>query len=191
MNREIEYSLRDAFADWFRLREELIPHGENEYERERLVRRMEEIADGWSASIYAEEWVYLTKLIEGWRRAPEVMRAASTAAQAGRVPDLAETEIRSLTQVQLLLDPQYAGYEGWQRVQDLLSAHSGRTAAYGADPDPTESTRLSFLTDHDVWPQQWLGYEAEALHEDSWDEHQSRVWAQAYEQARLTVCKAS
>lgn len=189
MNREIENAMRRCFGAWMRLRD-AVAHG-NEYERERLIIRSEEIADSWEASAYQEEWEYLTALVRAWHRAPQTMQAVTTAAQAGQTTELTEVEVRSLTQVQLLLDPQFAGREGWQSMHDQLSAMDGRQAAgAGDESDAPLRARLSVIYDQSVWPELWIDYECAAQTDKGFWAHQEQVFDTAFQQAKqLTTAR--
>lgn len=187
MNREAEEAMRRAFGAWMRLRS-AIPRGDNEVEREQLIIQAEQIADTWESSPWCEEWQYLGGLVHGWQHAPETMREITAAAQIGET-DLIDVEVRSLTQVQLLLDPREAGREGWQRMHDRLSAFHGRVAALDAAVDDWVGALLEAIYDRSVWPADWHQYEHDALTDEQFWIQQERVFDAAFRTTMVTVAR--
>lgn len=182
MNREAEQAMRAAFGAWMRLRE-AIGRGDNEVEREQLILKAEELADRWESSLWAEEWQYLSGLVAGWRRHPATMRSVTAAAQLGGM-DLTEVEVRSLTQVWLLLDPNEAGRTGWQHMHDRLSAFHGRLAAVPEQLDTAGvEAQLEVIYDRSTWPAEWHQFEHDVLTDSSFWTHQEQVFDRAYQQA--------
>ncbi|MEV6341227.1 hypothetical protein AB0M12_41720 [Nocardia vinacea] len=182
MNREAEQAMRAAFGAWMRLREAIL-RGDNEVEREQLILKAEELTDQWEASPWGEEWQYLTALVAGWRRDPATMRAVTAAAQAGGM-GLTEVEVRSLTQVWLLLDPAEAGRAGWQHMHDRLSAFHGRLAAVPHELDTAGvEAQLEAIYDRSTWPAEWHQFEHDVLTDQAFWTHQESVFDLAYQQA--------
>lgn len=162
MNREAEQALRGAFRTWMHARAS-VAGVTDAAAREELVIQAEELADRWEASAWCEEWQYLTGLVQGWIRSPQTMRTVTAAAQAGDL-DLTEVEVRSLTQVWLIMDPREAGRQGWQRMQDRVSELNGTLAAAieaGAPQEVLDSLerRMDLWFDWPGQPLEWRDYD--------------------------------
>ena len=179
MNREAEQALRSAFRTWMQVRAS-IPDITDEAAREELVIQAEELTDRWEASAWCEEWQYLTGLVPGWRHNPQTMRTVTAAAQAGDL-DLTDVEVRSLTQVWLVMDPREAGRRGWRRMQDRISALNGTIAAAIEDGASQEALdRLEWQMD--LWfdwpgqPDEWRVYDQQVHDNAEFWEAQNKLF---------------
>jgi hypothetical protein len=186
MNREGEQGMRHDFATWCRLRG-AVGHGENEYEREQLIIKAEEITHRWQDNAWTEEWGFLLGLVDGWRQAPKVLAQVADDAMAGRYPELTDEEIRSIVQVRWLLDPAETSYEGWQRMHAWFSRLNARHSAAITINAPQNildalERQMELHFDRSVWPPQWLVYEREFQHDTAFWAHQDSLFRDVFEQ---------
>ncbi|MEV0344045.1 hypothetical protein AB0H49_34050 [Nocardia sp. NPDC050713] len=184
MNREIEQGMRRHASAWIQL-QDAVAHGENEVEREHLLRRAEAIAQPWRDSAYRPEWLYLQNLLADWRRAPQVMQQLTEQALDGDIGDLDDVEVRSLLQVRHLADENERGVEGWQRTQDAICELQGRLAGGICETAVRESVRfrLRMLDDRSTWPPQWLQLQLQAERDPRHVARQHDIYEQARQAA--------